>query len=72
MSKHLRFEVEGYLLTHLLVGLQFLQGLDLNKRKREEREEEQRRRQAAEKRLSATRNLRLSFPLMRTRSRDSP
>lgn len=67
MSKHLRFEVEGYLLTHLQVALQFLKSLDLEKRRMEEMERQ--RRKEEEKRLSS-RSLRLSFPLIRIKTRE--
>ena len=72
MSKHLRFEVEGYLLTHLQVALQFLKTLDLGReRRRWDEEERGRRRREDEEKRHSIGGLRLSLPVVRTERRDS-
>jgi hypothetical protein len=69
LSKHLRFEVEGYLLTHLHVALQFLKSLDLGREKRRWDDEERgRRRHSGHDQTRSGVGLRFSLPGTRQRA----
>lgn len=69
LSKHLRFEVEGYLLTHLHVALQFLKSLDLGREKRRWDEEQKRWRRHSDNDQTRSSSVGLRFSLPGTRQR---